>query len=358
MDSGWPRCWGSESSCDETAAAVLRADGTHPGRGGAEPARRARALWRRGAGDRRPRPSRTTCPAGGAGDGARPGWASRDLAGVAATAGPGLIGGLIVGSPLGKGIALAHGLPFVAVNHLEAHALTARCRARGGARATSPSCCCWSPAGIASASRSRASAATARLGTTLDDAAGRGLRQVGQAARPALAGRAGAGAAGDAGRSARAFALPRPLLGRAGCDFSFSGLKTAVAHAGAAAAAAAEQDRGRHRRRLPGRGRRGAGRPGAACARHAARARRRRCWSAGGVAANQGVRAALAGAAAQRGLPLVAPPIRALHRQRRHGRLGRDRAAAAGPGGRGRPCAAAALAAGGDGGQGDRALRI
>jgi len=49
-----------------------------------------------------------------------------DLAGVAASSGPGLIGGLIVGSSFAKGLAIAHDLPFVAVNHLEAHALTAR----------------------------------------------------------------------------------------------------------------------------------------------------------------------------------------------------------------------------------------
>ena len=57
---------------------------------------------------------------------ARAGLGFQDLGGIAATAGPGLIGGLIVGTQFGKGIALAHQLPFVAVNHLEAHALTAR----------------------------------------------------------------------------------------------------------------------------------------------------------------------------------------------------------------------------------------
>ena len=55
--------------------------------------------------------------------------------------GPGLIGGLIVGSGLGKGIALAAGLPFVAVNHLEAHALTARLTDNGAG--ISVLCCCW-----------------------------------------------------------------------------------------------------------------------------------------------------------------------------------------------------------------------
>src|SRR3712207_9092203 len=55
----------------------------------------------------------------------RAGLGFGDLAGVAATSGPGLIGGLVVGASFGKGVALAHGLPFVAVNHLEAHAPTA-----------------------------------------------------------------------------------------------------------------------------------------------------------------------------------------------------------------------------------------
>jgi N6-L-threonylcarbamoyladenine synthase len=101
--------------------------------------------------------------------------------------------------------------------------------------------------------------------------------------------------------------LPRPLLGRAGCDFSWSGLKTAVAHAVArsggteqdradiaaafqASVAVVLADRARHALDML---------PGATA-----------LVVAGGVAANQGVRAALAGAAAQRGLPLVAPPIR------------------------------------------------
>jgi len=234
---------------------------------------------------------------------AEAGLGFRDLAGVAATAGPGLIGGLIVGSTLGKGIALAHGLPFVAVNHLEAHALTATLPGIVDAPVRFPylllllsggHCQCVAVEGVG---RYR------RLGTTLDDAVGEafdksakllGLPWPGGPALERLA------ATGDASR----VPLPRPLLGRAGCDFSWSGLKTAVAHAVAkgagpkadiaagfqAAVAAVLADRARHALdMLP-----------AATA----------LVVAGGVAANQGVRAALAGVAAQRGLPMVAPPIR------------------------------------------------
>ena len=62
-----------------------------------------------------------------------------DLDGVAATAGPGLLGGVIVGLTMAKAIALAHDKPLLAVNHLEGHALTARLLA---AAATSPISCC------------------------------------------------------------------------------------------------------------------------------------------------------------------------------------------------------------------------
>src|SRR4051794_19636252 len=304
---------GLESSCDETAAAIVRADGTilaeavlsqeaeHSPYGGVVPEIAARAHL-----EHLPRLVTQVMQAAG--------LEYRQLAGVAATAGPGLIGGLIVGSTLGKGIALAHGLPFVAVNHLEAHALTATLPgvvtrdARGESSApvrfpylllllSGGHCQCVAVEGVG---RYR------RLGTTLDDAVGEafdksakllGLPWPGGPALERLAQR------GDATR----IPLPRPLLGRAGCDFSWSGLKTAVAHAVARAGdteqdradiAAAFQasvavvlaDRARHALDML---------PGATA-----------LVVAGGVAANQGVRTALAGAAAQRGLPLVAPPIR------------------------------------------------
>ncbi len=143
--------------------------------------------------------------------------------GVAAASGPGLIGGLIVGTMTAKGIAWAAGKPFIAVNHLEGHALTARLTdgvafpyllllVSGG------HCQLLVCAGVGR---------YVRLGATLDDAAGEAfdktakLLGLGYPGGPAIE-RAAAG--GEAGR----FALPRPMRGRPGCDFSFSGLKTAV----------------------------------------------------------------------------------------------------------------------------------
>jgi N6-L-threonylcarbamoyladenine synthase len=146
-----------------------------------------------------------------------------EIDGVAVAAGPGLIGGLIVGTMMAKGIAWGAGKPFIAVNHLEGHALTTRLTddvdfpyllllVSGG------HCQLLDCAGVG---RYR------RLGTTLDDAAGEAFDKtakligLGYPGGPAIE-RASRG--GDPYR----FALPRPLKGRPGCDFSFSGLKTAV----------------------------------------------------------------------------------------------------------------------------------
>ncbi len=149
-----------------------------------------------------------------------------DLDAVAATAGPGLIGGLMVGLMTGKAIAAAAALPLVAVNHLEGHALSPRLLGEvpfpyllllisGG------HCQLLSVDGVG---RYR------RYGTTIDDAVGEAfdktarLLGLGYPGGPAVE---RAAASGDAAR----FDLPRPLRGRAGCDFSFSGLKTAVRNA-------------------------------------------------------------------------------------------------------------------------------
>jgi N6-L-threonylcarbamoyladenine synthase len=148
-----------------------------------------------------------------------------DIDGVAAAAGPGLIGGLVVGATMAKGLAWGINKPFVAVNHLEAHALTARLiddidfpylllLVSGG------HCQLLVCAGIGRYTR---------LGTTLDDAAGEAFDKtakligLGYPGGPAIE---QAATEGDASR----FDLPRPLKGRPGCDFSFSGLKTAVRH--------------------------------------------------------------------------------------------------------------------------------
>jgi N6-L-threonylcarbamoyladenine synthase len=142
---------------------------------------------------------------------------------IAATAGPGLIGGLVVGITMAKGIAWASGKSFVAVNHLEAHALTARLTddiafpyllllVSGG------HCQLLACIGVG---------AYVLLGTTLDDAAGEAFDK---AAKLIGLGYPGGPAIEQAARGGdpNCFALPRPMKGRPGCDFSFSGLKTAV----------------------------------------------------------------------------------------------------------------------------------
>ena len=303
---------GIESSCDETAAAVLAGEGTilaetvlsqiadHAPFGGVVPeiAARAHLMHLPGLiGDTM----------------ARAGVRFADLAGVAASGGPGLIGGLIVGTQFAKGIALAHKLPYVAVNHLEAHALSARLPGLipDGALdfpyllllVSGGHCQCVAVCGVGHYDR---------LGGTVDDAAGEAFDKVAKLlgldwpGGPALERLA---AEGDPD----ACAFPRPLLGRTGCDFSFSGLKTAVARAvtrhgdcallqdAAADIAASFQaaavevlaDRAAH-----------------AMAMFAARFGSGTLVVAGGVAANAAIRAALHTAATTCGFRLVIPPPR------------------------------------------------
>jgi N6-L-threonylcarbamoyladenine synthase len=299
---------GIESSCDESAAAVLDGEGTvlaeavlsqwaeHAPHGGVVPEIAARAHLAH-----LPFMVRDMLD--------RAGLAPRQLAAVAATVGPGLIGGLIVGSGLGKGIALAAGIPFLGINHLEAHALTARLPGLIPEGADFPyllllvsggHCQCVAVEGIG---RYR------RLGGTIDDAVGEAFDKVGKLlglpwpGGPALERLA---AQGDATR----FPLPRPLRGRPGCDFSFSGLKTAVAQlvsrwppgplplqdaadiaAGFQAAAVdCLADRVGHALAML---------PDA-----------RLLVLAGGVAANGAVREALHRVATQAGVSLAAPPVR------------------------------------------------
>jgi tRNA N6-adenosine threonylcarbamoyltransferase len=228
-----------------------------------------------------------------------------DIDGVAAAAGPGLIGGLIVGTTLAKGIAWARGKPFVAVNHLEAHALTVRLSdavafpyllllVSGG------HCQLLACAGVGRYTR---------LGTTLDDAAGEAFDKV---AKLLGLGYPGGPAIEHAARQGdpRRFPLPRPLQGRPGCDFSFSGLKTAARHIVAARGALAARDTADLAAAVEA----------AICDALADRTAHAIAWfrahcpagralvAAGGVAANLHLRRRLAALAEAEGLDFVAPP--------------------------------------------------
>ncbi len=146
-----------------------------------------------------------------------------NLDGVAATCGPGLIGGVMVGAMTGKAIAGVRKLPFIAVNHLEAHALTVRLTND----VAFPYLLLLVSGGHCQLLLVKSVGQYRRLGTTVDDAVGEcfdksaKLLGLGYPGGPLLERAAAKG-------NPQAFDLPRPMLGREGCNFSFSGLKTAV----------------------------------------------------------------------------------------------------------------------------------
>ena len=312
---------GLESSCDDTAAAVVRAqvaDGAarapgailasvvwgqnalHADFGGVVPEIAARAHAER----------LDHCVEAAL---AQAGLTLGGIDAVAATAGPGLIGGVLSGVMVAKGIAFGAGLPFLGVNHLEGHALTPRLSdgldwpyllllVSGG------HCQLLAIDGLG---------AYTRLGGSIDDAPGEAFDKVAKHLGLGFPGGPEVERAAAAGDPAR-FAFPRPLLDRAGCDMSFSGLKTAVRRASDALAAA---QGGLH--------------PGDVAdlcagfqaavadvlAEKTARAMTRFKTArpdvaapalavAGGVAANGAVRAALMTRAAAQGFAFVAPPLR------------------------------------------------
>jgi len=146
-----------------------------------------------------------------------------DIDGVAAAAGPGLIGGLIVGTMAAKGIAWAAQKPFIAVNHLEAHALTARL----SDGVAFPYLLLLVSGGHSQLLVCAGIGHYRVLGTSRDDAAGEAFDKTAKLLGLGYPGGPAIEAAARGGDPAR-FALPRPLKGREGCDFSFSGLKTAV----------------------------------------------------------------------------------------------------------------------------------
>ncbi len=142
---------------------------------------------------------------------------------MAAAAGPGLIGGVIVGLTTAKAIALVNRIPFIAVNHLEAHGLSPRLIGT----VPFPYCLFLASGGHTQIVAVLGVGDYVRLGTTLDDAIGEAfdktakLLGLGYPGGPLVEREA---ERGDAER----FALPRPMLGRPDANFSFSGLKTAV----------------------------------------------------------------------------------------------------------------------------------
>jgi N6-L-threonylcarbamoyladenine synthase len=293
-----------ETSCDETATAILTGDGRilaeavlsqedHAQFGGVVPEIAARAHLHH-----LPRLVRQVLD--------QAGLAVAELGAVAATVGPGLIGGLIVGSGLAKGMAIAAGKPFVAINHLEAHALTARLPGVTEGGASFPYLLLLVSGGHCQLVLVEAVGRYTRLGGTIDDAVGEAFDKVGKMLGAGWPGGPAVERLAAEGRPV--LPLPRPLLGRPGCEFSFSGLKTAVAqllapHQGAlprqvaADMAASFQaavvdvlvDRVRHAIGMAPQ-----------C---------RLLVVAGGVAANGAIRAALAAIATAHGLALSAPPL-------------------------------------------------
>lgn len=160
-----------------------------------------------------------------------------DLTGVAATAGPGLIGGVMVGLLTGKAISLARGLPLVAVNHLEGHALSPRLEAD----VPFPYLLLLVSGGHCQLLRVAGLDACERLGSTIDDAVGEAFDKTAKVLGLGYPGGPAVERAAQTGDPKR-FDLPRPLKGRPGCDFSFAGLKTAVAREAAALGSLSDQD--------------------------------------------------------------------------------------------------------------------
>lgn len=145
------------------------------------------------------------------------------LDGVAATAGPGLIGGVMIGLMAAKSIALVHDIPFIAVNHMEAHALTPRL----SEKINFPYL-----ALLVSGGHSQFVAVSGPnqhqiYGTTIDDAIGEAFDKTAALLDLPYPGGPSVEVAAKSG-DPEVYSLPRPLKGRKNCDFSFSGLKTAV----------------------------------------------------------------------------------------------------------------------------------
>jgi N6-L-threonylcarbamoyladenine synthase len=289
---------GIESSCDETAAALVDSerriiaqhiasqDDAHRPYGGVVPEIAARAHAERLT----PIIEATLRDAG---------MGLADLDAIAATAGPGLIGGVMVGLVSAKALAMAEGKPLIAVNHLEGHALSPRL---ADPSLQFPYLLLLVSGGHCQLLLVEGVGQYRRLGTTIDDALGEAFDKTAKILGLGFPGGPAVERLAAEGEAARV-PLPRPLLGSAEPHFSFAGLKSAVLrakesglHENADIAASFQLaaidcviDRTRKAMEL-------IDKPTALVV-------------AGGVAANKAVRGALEALAGELGLPFVAPPL-------------------------------------------------
>jgi len=302
---------GLESSCDETAASIVRRfgdgqiellsnivasqDEEHRPYGGVVPEIAARAHMRKLS----PIVNKAISQSGVAWD---------QLDGIAATAGPGLIGGVITGLLGAKGLSLSLGKPLIAVNHLEGHALSPR---------LTESCPFPYLLLLVSGGHSQLLCVKAlgdyeRIGSTVDDAAGEAFDKCAKVMGLGFPGGPQVQAWAEKG-DPESIALPRPMKGRDHADFSFAGLKTAVARAWEAcdksdlskANLAASFQRAMTETMID--------RVGKAMTRYRHITRedgQARLVVAGGVAANSELRAALQQIAEKRSFDFIAPPLK------------------------------------------------
>ena len=298
MKPAFPRILGIESSCDETAAAVVDGgrnilshrlagqEAAHRPFGGVVPEIAARAHVE----------ALIPLVEGALTDA---GLALADIDAIAATAGPGLIGGVMVGLVTGKALAHAAGKPLIAVNHLEGHALSPRL---ADPDLVFPYLLLLVSGGHCQLLLVEGVGRYRRLATTIDDAAGEAFDKTAKLLGLGFPGGPAVEAAARDG-DPKAVPLPRPLVGSAEPHFSFAGLKSAVLRArdagryGAADIAASFQQAvvdcliDRTRRAIGG------------CPDVTA------LVVAGGVAANGAVRGGLERLAADQGVRFSAPPL-------------------------------------------------
>jgi N6-L-threonylcarbamoyladenine synthase len=289
---------GIESSCDETAAALVASDrrilanrlagqeSAHSPYGGVVPEIAARAHVE-------------ILPSLIEGALADAGLSLADVDAIAATAGPGLVGGVMVGLVAAKGLALAAGKPLIAVNHLEGHALSPMLSEPDLAF---PYLLLLVSGGHCQLLFVEGLGRYRRLATTIDDAAGEAFDKTAKLLGLGFPGGPAVERAAQGGDPA-AVRLPRPLLGSSEPHFSFAGLKSAVLRAKESGGYSTEDIAASFQQAvvdsLVDRTRRALARVPEATA----------LVVAGGVAANASVRSALSALAEAHRLPFVAPPL-------------------------------------------------